>query len=66
MQSLPTDEGTISDLAEQLYNYGKKNNKSQFCADLQGGVASAGFSRQLTAGNFALISGIFDDRKNKC
>ena len=66
VQSLPTDEGTISALAEQLYNYGKNKNKSQFCADLQGGVNSAGLTRQLTAGNYALITGIFDDRKGKC
>jgi hypothetical protein len=67
VQSLPQDEDTIADLAEQLYNYGKKQNRDQFCADLQGSASGSGtFSRTLTHRNYALIDGIFSDMSGKC
>lgn len=66
VQSVPTDEDTVSHLAEQLYNFGKKKNRDQFCADLRGGAGSRGFTRQLTTGNYALLSGIFSNKQNQC
>jgi hypothetical protein len=66
VQSIPTDKGTVDQLAAQVWNFGKDKNRAQFCANLVGNTQSNSFSRTLTHGSFALITGTFSDDSGNC
>lgn len=66
VQSIPTDKDTVDELAAQVWNFGKKKNKTQFCANLEGGTQGQSLSRTLTHGNFAIITGTYSDDSGKC
>lgn len=66
VQSIPTDKDTVDELAAQVWNFGKKKNKVQFCANLEGGTQGQSLSRTLTHGNFAIITGTYSDDSGNC
>jgi hypothetical protein len=66
VQSIPTDKDTVDELAAQVWNFGKNKNQGQFCANLQGSPQDTQFSRTLTHGNFAVITGTYSDDSGNC